>query len=75
LSRCPPALLDGVRWSAPTTAADAHGALVRAGLSAGWGPRWFDVDTVDDLRRWRATVDRAAAPATHAALDELGWDR
>lgn len=64
-----PGALAGVPWSAPNTAFETVRALGRAGLDVSIGPRWWDIDTVEDLRRFRAA--RLEAPATHAVLDEV----
>jgi uncharacterized protein len=66
-------MLDRVPWSSATTAAETSRALQAHGAAVSWGPTWWDIDTPDELVRFRRTVPRAAAPATHAALDALGW--
>lgn len=67
LRDCPPGLLAGVRWSAPTTAGEVSARL--PGVVR--GPTWWDVDEVADLRRVAAEVDPSDAPETFAALRGL----
>jgi uncharacterized protein len=45
-----PAMLDGVRWSTSDALQDTVRAVGRCGLSYVVGPKWFDVDTPEDLR-------------------------
>ena len=73
LSRPAPALFENIPWS---TDAVREVTLVRAaeaGLAASLLPPWYDIDTVDDLRRLRGDLRRgiARAPATAAALEGL----
>ena len=44
-------MFEGVTWSVPTTLEEPERAFQRAGLSLQELPTWYDVDTVDDLRR------------------------
>jgi rSAM/selenodomain-associated transferase 1 len=44
-------MFDEVSWSQSTTLADTLKSIEHAGLTVDLGPRWFDVDTVADLRR------------------------
>ena len=73
LGRFPRGLLSGVTWSAATTAAETLARLEAHGLRVGEGPAWWDVDRPEDLARLRREIPRPRAPATHAALDALGW--
>jgi uncharacterized protein len=75
LDHFPPGMLLGVGWSRPTTAAETAERLVAHGFEVRAGPRWWDVDTADDLRRVRREVPRERAPRTHQVLDALGWPR
>lgn len=71
--RCPPGLLAGLPWSAPTTCAATSDQLHRYGLSVGRVSGAFDLDEPADLPRWQRSVPRALAPRTHEALEALGW--
>lgn len=68
-SRVVPGMLSGIRWSAPTTLAETRAALEVRGLAVATGPSWWDIDTVEDLDRFRREIPRERAPATHAVLD------
>lgn len=45
------AMFRGVRWSGPSALSDTVRAAGECGLSVALGPRWFDVDCLEDLRR------------------------
>jgi peroxiredoxin Q/BCP len=47
----PGSLFEGVEWSSGRELEQTRRNAKRAGLSVSVGPGWFDVDTVDDLRR------------------------
>lgn len=52
----PPAMMfDGVRWSSTHTLADTIHAVEACGLTCGFGPEWWDIDSPEDLARWRAS--------------------
>ncbi|MGO4885795.1 MAG: TIGR04282 family arsenosugar biosynthesis glycosyltransferase [Bryobacteraceae bacterium] len=42
-------MLDGVRWSSGDALEDTILSVERCGLSCALGPKWFDVDTPEDL--------------------------
>ena len=44
-------MFDGVRWSTPSTLAETEGAFERAGLASKRLPIWYDIDTIENLRR------------------------
>jgi rSAM/selenodomain-associated transferase 1 len=46
-----PQMFHGVRWSSASTLEDTTRAIERCGLTLELGPRWFDVDTPEDLER------------------------
>ena len=50
----------GIAWSTPTVMADTRAALARADVRWTELPALWDVDTVEDLARWRAPAARAA---------------
>ena len=60
-----PGLLQGIRWSAPTTLAETAEAARAAGLSVELLPFWYDVDTPADLVFLRNHL--RALPAERAA--------
>lgn len=70
LRTCPPALLDGLPWSVPTTFAATHARLEERGLTVRTLEPWFDVDRLEDLERLRRAMELGAidAPATARAL-------
>ncbi len=74
LRRCPEGLLARLPWSRADTGSRVCARLRRSGFRVARAPRWFDVDRPADLRRLAALLDagRLCAPATHAALSQLG---
>jgi rSAM/selenodomain-associated transferase 1 len=54
LGRRQPRLFDGIPWSTSETRAATVARAHDLGLSVRLLPRWFDVDTPEDLRRLRA---------------------
>jgi len=52
-----PAMFDDVEWSGSRTLEHTVRAIERAGLSVAIGPRWFDVDEPEDLKRLVASPD------------------
>jgi len=73
--RCPPQMLAGVTWSAPDTLLQVERRLRTVGLSTGRVARWFDVDTVDSLRRLEALLSRGEVRAAATAQAIAGWAR
>jgi uncharacterized protein len=57
-----PIMFDHVPWSSADTLTRTVSAIQAAGLSLGFGPKWFDVDEPADLVRLLATPD--LPPAT-----------
>lgn len=77
LSRPAPALFaEGIGWGGPDVLADTLARAVEAGLTTALLPPWYDVDTIDDLRRLRVDLRRGAAhaPATASLLETLPLD-
>jgi rSAM/selenodomain-associated transferase 1 len=68
-----PRLLREVPMSTPTVLRDTLTLAVALGLRVALLPRWYDVDTADDLARLRAELRAAAdvAPRTRAFLKEI----
>lgn len=73
LRACPNGLLAGIRWSHPQTLSDTEARLRTAGMGLGYTSPWFDLDTVDDLRRARALLETGSATGPHlaAAVESL----
>lgn len=63
-----PDLFHGVPWSTPRTRAVTLARCRALGLSVRLLPRWFDVDTAEDLARLRAELGRAGTPTRTAAF-------
>lgn len=66
--RVSPAMFLDVPWSAADTLERTVAACRSCGLSVEFGPRWFDLDSAESLRRLRRD---ALPPHTRAALDEI----
>jgi rSAM/selenodomain-associated transferase 1 len=49
--RVHPRMFDGVAWSGPSALGDNENACRACGLTVWRGPGWYDIDTVEDLRR------------------------
>lgn len=74
-----PALFHGgIAWSTDVVAEQTRAAAARAGLAMASVPQWYDIDTLNDLRRLHANLrsgtSGAHAPATRACLDDLARD-
>jgi rSAM/selenodomain-associated transferase 1 len=67
LSRCPPGLLRGLRWSAPDTFERTRARLEERGLTTAVLPPWFDVDRPGDLARLSRLISRRAVTAPRTA--------
>jgi rSAM/selenodomain-associated transferase 1 len=65
--RVDPRMFDGVEWSGPQSLAQSVAACARLGFSVAIGSPWFDVDTVDDLRRLLADPDLPPSTRVWAA--------
>jgi hypothetical protein len=64
-----PGLFDSVAWSTPQAFADTRANAARLGLRCRTLPPWYDIDTLEDLRRLRRELDadgalRLRAPST-----------
>ncbi len=55
MRRADPHMFDGVRWSGAETLVETVRAIERCGFSVELGPRWYDVDTPQDLARLAAS--------------------
>jgi rSAM/selenodomain-associated transferase 1 len=62
-------MFHGVRWSGPETLAQTMRAVERCGFRVELGPRWYDVDTPQDLARLAASPQ--LPPRTARWLREL----
>lgn len=55
--RMPPAeVFAGVRWSTEHALADTIHSAEACGLTTSLGPRWWDIDSGEDLEAWRERV-------------------
>ena len=68
-------MLAGVTWSAPDTLLQVERRLRTVGLSTGRVARWFDVDTMDSLRRLEELLSRGEVRAAATARAIAGWAR
>ena len=70
-----PALFDGVAWSTGRVLAQTLDKARRAGRRLGWLPAWYDVDTIEDLRRLVAELRtrRGSAARTRRLLSTPAW--
>lgn len=70
-----PALFTGVSWSTSRVLAQTLARARRAGRRLRLLPRWYDVDTVADLRRLAAELrrPREPAPRTRRLLGTRAW--
>lgn len=66
--RVHPGMFAGVRWSTPHALEDVLNAARQCGLSVALAPRWFDVDTAEDLNRLVAPLPPRR---TREVLEEL----
>ena len=73
--RCPLEMFGGVTWSVPDTLEQVERRLRALGLSTGRVAPWFDVDTVDSLRRLVELVARGEVRAAATAQAIAGWAR
>jgi rSAM/selenodomain-associated transferase 1 len=71
--RCPRTLLADIRWSHSATLADTRERCHRFLITCALLPRWFDLDTPDDLARVRTLLAARdiTAPHLQAALDAI----
>lgn len=76
-----PGLYEGIDWSTPRVWEQTHEQLLAGGASFVELPGWYDIDTLDDLRRLARELrhtDRqgGAGQATRQRLETLprGWD-
>ncbi|GAB4453868.1 MAG: hypothetical protein OHK0029_07530 [Armatimonadaceae bacterium] len=73
LSRPLPALFAGIPWSTETVLEESLRAAARESVAPTLLPRWYDIDTVDDLYRLERDLRRGtvSAPATAAAMPRI----
>jgi glycosyltransferase A (GT-A) superfamily protein (DUF2064 family) len=64
VKRPQPRLLGEVRMSTPTVLEDTLTLAAQEGLRVGLAPSWYDVDTVEDLRRMEADLAAPTPPST-----------
>jgi rSAM/selenodomain-associated transferase 1 len=71
--RCPPGLLEDIRWSHNATLTDTRARFQRFGVTCFLLPKWFDLDTPDDLARVRSLISarEIIAPHLSAVLDSI----
>lgn len=79
--RAVPGLFDHIDWGQPVVYEQTLQRLDAAGVRPAVLPAWYDIDTLDDLKRLRRELDDGAgesriAPATWCRLRELSidWD-
>lgn len=65
LRRCPPNLLQDIRWSHSATLDDTLVRLRQFGMKHSLLPRWFDLDTPEDLARIRSLLAAGEITAPH----------
>lgn len=77
LDRPAPALFEAIAWGTATVLEETRAAAARAGIPLAFAPPWHDIDEPADLARLSAALaaDPDTAPATRAALAELGLRR
>jgi uncharacterized protein len=65
-----PALFRGITWSTEHVTRETLAAADVAGLQVALLPKWYDADTVEDLRRMQADLEAgtSVAPYTREAL-------
>ena len=73
VSRCEPALLADIAWSAPSTRTQTVDRLVARGYQVATVGSWFDVDDANDLVRLTRLLREGAVRAEETAR-ELGID-
>ena len=73
--RCPLEMFAGVTWSEPDTLLQVERRLRTLGLSTARVARWFDVDTLESLRRLLGLVARGEVTAAATAQAIAGWAR
>jgi rSAM/selenodomain-associated transferase 1 len=73
--RCPPQMLAGVTWSVPDTLLQVERRFRTLGLSTGRVAPWFDVDTLESLRRLAGLMARGEVRAAATAQAIAGWAR
>ena len=69
-------LFERITWSTSVVFGETLERADELGLRALALPEWYDIDTVAELQRLRdelAGLPQSIAPATRAALVELGW--
>ncbi len=68
-----PTLFTGITWSTGGVTCETIQAAAKAGLNVALLPLWYDADTIEDLERMWADLerDKVKAPRTHALLASL----
>ena len=67
------ALFTRITWSTDRVTRETVEAAAKAGLNVAFLPLWYDADTIEDLERMWADLerDKVKAPRTHALLASL----
>lgn len=73
VKNAPRGLLNGIHWSQPTTFHNTVSRLREQGLSVGFIPEWFDVDTEADLSHLQHLLSTGTitCPCTQAVMREI----
>ena len=77
LSAPAPSLFENIAWGTASVLSATRERAARTGIALHLAPAWDDVDEPSDLARLaeRLAADPEAAPATRAALAEIGFGR
>lgn len=73
LRRCPDGLFEGIRWSTRATRSDTLRRFKLFGISHALAPRWFDLDTPEDLAQVEYLLEREEiwAPRLRSVLHSM----
>jgi len=66
-----PEIFDGMTWSHDRVLAQTTEKLTRLGIAVKLLPSWFDIDTIEDLKRLQTISDPAVRNAMQRTLDYL----
>jgi rSAM/selenodomain-associated transferase 1 len=66
-----PEIFDGMTWSHDRVLAQTTEKLTRLGIAVKLLPSWFDIDTIEDLKRLQTISDPAVRNAMQGTLDYL----
>ena len=74
LRRCPQALFQNIRWSHKATLDDTIARFQQLGVQHSLLPKWFDLDTPEDLTRTRYLLSarEMTAPHLRSVLHSIG---